>query len=130
MREAEFKAWLEAEKYSPGTINTQMSKVRKLDRVFGDLDALYASGSLDALETGLRSGDDLPAALGNDGERGHLPTSLRYYRRFIEAGGRAHAVRDASQEVRMNEIGFRQWLESNYSPNTVATKLSEARQLA
>lgn len=130
MREAEFKAWMEAEDYSPGTINTQMSKVRKLDRVFGDLDALHASGGFDDLEMRLRSGDDLPRELGNDGERGHLPTSLRYYRRFLEAGGRVHAVRDAGQESGMNEAGFRQWLEANYSPNTVATKLSEARQLA
>ena len=30
----------------------------------------------------------------------------------------------------MNEAGFRAWLEANYSSNTVATKLSEARQLA
>lgn len=30
----------------------------------------------------------------------------------------------------MNETGFRAWLEANYGANTVATKLSEARQLA
>lgn len=30
----------------------------------------------------------------------------------------------------MNETGFRTWLEANYGSNTVATKLSEARQLA
>ncbi len=30
----------------------------------------------------------------------------------------------------MNETGFRTWLEANYGANTVATKLSEARQLA
>lgn len=30
----------------------------------------------------------------------------------------------------MNEAGFRAWLSANYSPNTVQTKLSEARQLA
>lgn len=29
----------------------------------------------------------------------------------------------------MDEAGFRQWLEANYAPNTVQTKLSEARQL-
>ena len=29
----------------------------------------------------------------------------------------------------MNEAGFRAWLESNYSHNTVGTKMSEARQL-
>jgi 5-methylcytosine-specific restriction enzyme B len=30
----------------------------------------------------------------------------------------------------MNDEGFRAWLEANYGSNTVATKLSEARQLA
>lgn len=30
----------------------------------------------------------------------------------------------------MNEAGFRAWLEASYSPNTVQTKLSEARQLS
>lgn len=30
----------------------------------------------------------------------------------------------------MNEVGFRDWLEANYRPNTVNTKLSEARRLA
>lgn len=86
MREADFKGWMEAQDYSRNTINTQMSKVRKLDRVFGDLDQLHADGKLDELEARLKAGDDLPEDIGNDGERGHLPTSLRYYRRFLEGG--------------------------------------------
>lgn len=126
MREAEFKAWFEAQGYSPGTINTQMSKVRKLDRVFGGLDGLHERGELDALEAHLRSSEDLPKELGSDGEQSHLPTSLRYYRKFLAGSGRGAR----QQEGSMNEAGFRKWLEANYSPNTVATKLSEARQLA
>ncbi|MEO7468860.1 MAG: hypothetical protein ABIV36_17730, partial [Sphingobium limneticum] len=93
MKEAEFKAWMEAQDYSRNTINTQMSKVRKLDRVFGDLDQIGAAGGLDQLQARLKAGDDLPDGLGNDGELGHLPTSLRYYRRFLEGGtapGRDH----------------------------------------
>ncbi|MFD1105658.1 McrB family protein [Sphingobium olei] len=86
MREAEFKAWMEAQDYSRNTINTQMSKIRKIDRVFGDLDELNAAGKLAELEARLKAGDDLPQDIGNDGERGHLPTSLRYYRRFLEGG--------------------------------------------
>jgi len=127
MREAEFKAWLQSEKYSAGTISTQMSKVRKLDRVFGDLDLLHAEGELDALEARLHRDDDLPPTLGNDGERGHLSTSLRYYRRFLEAGGKG---REGQRENAMDVAGFGRWLEANYRPSTVATKLSEARQLA
>ncbi|KAK0359892.1 hypothetical protein LTR94_029471, partial [Friedmanniomyces endolithicus] len=82
-----------AKDYSRNTINTQMSKVRKLDRVFGDLDQIGAAGGLDQLQARLKAGDDLPDGLGNDGELGHLPTSLRYYRRFLEGGtapGRDH----------------------------------------
>ena len=86
MREVEFKAWMEARDYSRNTINTQMSKIRKIDRVFGDLDQLHADGRLDQLEARLKAGEDLPEGLGNDGEQGHLPTSLRYYRRFLEGG--------------------------------------------
>ncbi|GAA4019135.1 hypothetical protein GCM10022280_18580 [Sphingomonas swuensis] len=86
MRESEFKAWMESQDYSRNTISTQMSKVRKLDRAFGDLDELHASGRFDEIEAALKLGTGLPEDLGNDGERGHLPTSLRYYRRFLEEG--------------------------------------------
>jgi hypothetical protein len=104
MREAEFKAWLEDEGYSPGTINTQMSKVRKLDRVFGDLDGLYAVGGFDRLEAQLKTGDNLPASIGNDGERGHLPTSLRYYRKFIEGDRRSHTSQGSGRDRFADEI--------------------------
>ena len=86
MRETDFKAWMESQDYSRGTINTQMSKIRKLDRVFGDLDQINASGGLDQLEERLKAGKDLPRDLGNDGEQGNLSTSLRYYRRFLDSG--------------------------------------------
>ncbi len=36
---------------------------------------------------------------------------------------------DERAELDMNEAGFREWLEANYKPNTVSTKLSEARRL-
>ncbi|MEA1071738.1 McrB family protein [Sphingomonas sp. LY160] len=87
MKEAKFKSWLEAQDYSANTINTQMSKVRKIEKFFGDLDDLYEQGKFAELEANLKSGTDLPEGLGNDGERRHLPTSLRYYRKFIEWSG-------------------------------------------
>jgi len=94
VREREFRAWLTAQGYKAGTVNTQMSKVRKLDRAFGDLDALPQQGAFDGLDANLKSGADLPDTLGNDGERRHLPTSLGYYRKFIEAEGaiRGHGL--------------------------------------
>lgn len=78
---------MQAQGYTPGTVNTQMSKVRKLNRSFGDLDQLFERGEFDRIEAQLKSGDNLPDELGNDGERRHLPTSLRYYRKFIESVG-------------------------------------------
>ena len=49
MREAEFKAWM-AESHTPGTVSTQLSKVRKLERHFGDLDEIFVGGSFMALK--------------------------------------------------------------------------------
>lgn len=77
---------MEAQGFSRNTINTQMSKIRKIDREFGDLDQFDADEQLDQLEARLKARDDLPEGLGNDGEQSHLPTSLRYYRRFLEGG--------------------------------------------
>ena len=92
MREADFKAWFQAQGFSVNTINTQMSKVRKLAKHFGDLDDLHRQGEFDRIEAALKSGDGIPNELGNDGERRHLPTSLRYYRKFLEGtGGSASA---------------------------------------
>jgi len=92
VREADFKAWFQAQGFSVNTINTQMSKVRKLAKHFGDLDDLHRQGEFDRIEAALKSGDGIPNELGNDGERRHLPTSLRYYRKFLEGtGGSASA---------------------------------------
>src|SRR5690554_4294337 len=97
MREAELRSWMQAQGLSAGTISTQMSKIRKLDRVFGDLDLLEATDGLDALEAKLKAKRDLPDGLGSGNELDHLPTSLRYYRKFLAADDatgnrRAHAA--------------------------------------
>ena len=88
MREAEFKAWM-AESHTPGTVSTQLSKVRKLERHFGDLDELFSQGSFPSIVKQLKSDTPSPAieALGNTGERAHLPTSLNYYKKFLESAG-------------------------------------------
>ena len=83
MKEQEFKAWLEIHK--PGSVSTQMSKVRKLDRLFGDLDALHATGGLTALREQLKARRDLPEEIQGAGDLQHLPTSLGYYMDFLAA---------------------------------------------
>ena len=55
MREAEFKAWM-AESHTPGTVSTQLSKVRKLERHFGDLDELFSQGSFPDMWIGVQRG--------------------------------------------------------------------------
>lgn len=85
MREQEFRAWLEADGKSPGTVSSQVSKVRKLDRFFGGLDKRIAEGTIDDVVAAIADPESAPRALG-DGDRKHLPTSLRYYLRFVSEG--------------------------------------------
>lgn len=93
MQEAEFKAWMKAEGYSAGTISTQVSKLRKLERHFGNLDQIHADDRFELLRNRLQANTDLPEGLGNDGERRHLPTTLGYYRKFLERGSSSDLTR-------------------------------------
>ncbi|VWX57309.1 hypothetical protein [Sphingorhabdus sp. 109] len=77
MREEQFKAWLKETGKSEGTISSQMSKVWKLDRYYGDLDEHIRSGTIEKIKTRLSNPDSIPSELGI-GDRQHLPTSLRY----------------------------------------------------
>ena len=83
MKEPEFKAWLEVHK--PGSVGTQLSKVRKLDRLFGDLDVLHAAGGLPALREQLKAQRDLPEEIAGALDLQHLPRSLGYYLDFLQA---------------------------------------------
>ena len=84
MREAEFREWLARSGKTDGTISTQMSKVRKIERHFGDLDQHFVTGTFAPIGDALSRPDSLSDDLGNAGERRHLATSFRYYRRFLE----------------------------------------------
>ena len=95
MREQEFREWLAAGPRSPGTVSTQVSKVRKLEKHFGDLDEMIADGRIEDLAQTLSDPEMAPAELGAVAERRHLRQSLRYYRQFAEAGG-GKAVFDES----------------------------------
>lgn len=82
MREEELRKWMRGRGLAEGTIGTQLSKIRKLNRHFGDLDLLIEKGEIERIATLLADSAALPADLGNEGERNHLRQSLRYYRKF------------------------------------------------
>jgi hypothetical protein len=50
MREAEFRAWLEAQDYEDATIVMQINRVRRIEQSYGDLDALIENGGLEKLQ--------------------------------------------------------------------------------
>lgn len=101
MREAEFKAWMEAEGYSKATVTTQMTDVRRLDKAYGDLDNLPEGQTLASIREGLRySNADLrtgrasPAKFGIEGDLyaglSHFRSSLNLYQRFLDAQMKPH----------------------------------------
>lgn len=96
MREAEFKAWMEAEGYSKGTISTQMADVRRLDQAYGDLDALTDGQTLGSLRASLtyskadeRAGKTNPLLFPIEGSLydniASYRSSLNFYQRFLDA---------------------------------------------
>lgn len=87
MREEAVRAWMRREGLADTTISTQMSKMRKLDRHFGDLDELIRTGRVEGVASTLADPASLPRELGSEGERNHLRQSLRYYRRFVDSDG-------------------------------------------
>ena len=102
MREAEFKAWLEAEGYSKGTISTQMADVRRIDRVYGDLDMLPANQSVETVRESLvyskadqRAGRANPAKFPIEGSLydslASYRAALNFYQRFLDAGSVARS---------------------------------------
>ena len=97
MREAEFRAWMEAEGYSKGTIATQMADIRRLDKAYGDLDALPDGRTLGSLRASLtyskadeRAGKPNPLPFPIEGSLydniASYRSSLNFYQRFLDAG--------------------------------------------
>ena len=70
------------QRLADSTISTQLSKMRKIDRYFGDLDKLIETGKIESVARQLADPAALPTELGSEGERNHLKQSLRYYRKF------------------------------------------------
>jgi len=53
MREAEFRAWFEANDYDAATIGTQLARAKRIEQSYGDLDELYRDGKLAGLKAEL-----------------------------------------------------------------------------
>lgn len=87
MREEGVRQWMRRKGLAESTIRTQMSKMRKIDRFFGDIDRLIESGEIENVAKRLADSGNLPDGLGNEGERNHLQQSLRYYRKFAAGNG-------------------------------------------
>src|SRR5690606_27962126 len=82
-----------------------MSKVRKLDGYYGDLDEHIRNGTIEEIKTQLSNPDSIPLELGI-GDRQHLPTSLRYYLKF--ASGETEVTRISQADK------IRQFVIENY----------------
>ena len=83
-----YRAWLEAQKYEPGTVTAQLHRVGRVEREYGDLDSLYdADGLAGVLSSLAYSTDDLrhnrpnPSKLSISGD---LRTNLASYRDAIQ----------------------------------------------
>ena len=50
MREAEFRAWLEAQDYNDATVVMQVNRARRIEQSYGDLDALAGNRGLEKLQ--------------------------------------------------------------------------------
>ena len=103
MRDAEFKAWLEAQEYAANTVSTKSSDARRVDQAYGDLDEQFAQDRLQSLldtfaysKADQGQGKANPTSLPIDGNLYNSLASYRAalttYRRFCEAqdhpGGR------------------------------------------
>ena len=97
MREAEFKAWMEAEGYSKATVATQMTDVRRIEKAYGDLDNLPDGQTLATVRAALqyskadeRAGRANPSRFEIDGNLydslAHFRATLNFYQRFLDAG--------------------------------------------
>lgn len=45
----DYRAWLEEQKYDPGTITAQMHRAGRVEECYGDLDAHFAAGTLQSI---------------------------------------------------------------------------------
>ena len=119
MREAEFRAWLEAQDYEEATVIMQINRVRRIEQSYGDLDALVENAGLEKLQQQLayskadeRAQNPNPAKFQIDGNiYNNMATyrkTLDYYRQFSAGGGVQQAdgqnITDDAIEAAMDEF--------------------------
>ncbi|MEQ1953410.1 McrB family protein [Mesorhizobium yinganensis] len=96
MREAEFKAWMEARGYSKTTVSTQMTDMRRIEKAYGNIDSLPDGQTLATLRASLRysKADERadrpnPSPFEVDGNLydnlAHFRATLNFYQRFLDA---------------------------------------------
>jgi endonuclease len=93
-----YRGWLERQKYDPRTIGTQISRLERVEKHYGDLDEHYARGRLESVIASLRytsedkrRGRRNPSTIIIDGDLytnlASYKNSVLLYRRFLENGG-------------------------------------------
>jgi 5-methylcytosine-specific restriction protein B len=99
MREAEFRAWFEANDYDGATIGTQLARAKRIEQNYGDLDELYREGKLAALKAELSySTSDERANRPNPAKfpvNGNIRNSMASYCSTIEYYSKFCAAADA-----------------------------------
>ena len=93
MQEDEFRAWLQRGGYSPSTVATELTDLRRIESAYGDLDAAYDADGLAAIMASVtysqadeRAGRANPSRLPLEGRLlsslAAYRNALRYYLRF------------------------------------------------
>lgn len=87
-----YRAWLEAEKYEPGTVSAQLHRAGRVESEYGDLDALYEADGLEGVLATLeystsdaRRNKPNPSKIRIDGDlRSNLASYKDAVRRYIK----------------------------------------------
>ncbi len=110
MKTEAFKAWLGIRYPKPTVASSYLAYAKRIEDAYGDIDALYESGGIDAVLAELQysskdqnAGRPDPSRLGISGrpynQLSNFRTGLRTYALFRDEGGDAEVVNDAAIEL-------------------------------